>query len=62
MLFIPSRAEIRAHPIESQRLVLAPVEPSDAAELWVAIDGSRSHLEKWLPWVPFNTDPIRGLL
>lgn len=57
MLVIPPRAEIRAHPIESQRLLLSPVDPGDAAELWVAIDGSRAHLEQWLPWVPFNGDP-----
>src|SRR5215813_2630329 len=57
MLVIPPRAEIRAHPIETQRLLLTPVEPSDAPELWLAIDGSREHLERWLPWVPFNTDP-----
>lgn len=36
--------------------MLSPVEPSDASDLWLAVDASRSHLEKWLPWVPFNTD------
>jgi ribosomal-protein-serine acetyltransferase len=57
MLVIPPRAEIRAHPIETSRLLLSPVEPSDAPELWLAVDGSREHLERWLPWVPFNSDP-----
>jgi ribosomal-protein-serine acetyltransferase len=56
MLVIPPRAEIRQRPLESQRLVLTPVESSDAAEMWTAVDTSRAHLEKWLPWVCFNTD------
>jgi ribosomal-protein-serine acetyltransferase len=56
MLSVPTRAELRAHPLESARLVLAPIEAPDAQDLWVAIDGSRAHLEPWLPWVPFNTD------
>ena len=57
MLVIPSRAEVRARPLETPRLVLLPIDPGDAAELWIAIDGSRAHLERWLPWVPFNSDP-----
>jgi ribosomal-protein-serine acetyltransferase len=57
MLVIPPRAEIRARPLETARLSLMPIDPGDAAELWAAIDGSRAHLERWLPWVPFNSDP-----
>src|SRR5450432_31850 len=57
MLVVPPRAETRAHPIETPRLLLSPVESSDASELWLAVDGSRTHLEQWLPWVPFNSDP-----
>jgi ribosomal-protein-serine acetyltransferase len=56
MLSVPTRAELRAHPLESARLVLTPIEAPDAQDLWIAIDGSRAHLEPWLPWVPFNTD------
>src|SRR5580700_7642178 len=56
MLSILTRAELRAHPLESARLTLAPIEASDAHDLWLAVDGSRPHLEPWLPWVPFNTD------
>ena len=56
MLVVPPRAEVRHRPVETQRLVLTPVEPADAADLWNAVDTSRAHLEKWLPWVPFNTD------
>jgi ribosomal-protein-serine acetyltransferase len=56
MLSIPTRSELRTHPLESSRLTLGPIEASDAQELWLAIEGSRAHLEPWLPWVPFNTD------
>ena len=56
MLVVPTRTELRARPIESPRLVLSPIEPMDAADLWLAVEGSRGHLEPWLPWVPFNTD------
>lgn len=56
MLVVPNRAEIRHRPLETQRLILAPVEPPDASDLWFAVDTSRGHLERWLPWVPFNTD------
>jgi ribosomal-protein-serine acetyltransferase len=58
MLVVPSRGELRAHPVETPRLFLTPVDSSDAAELWLAVDGSRAHLEPWLPWVPFNSDPL----
>jgi ribosomal-protein-serine acetyltransferase len=57
MLVVPPRLETRAHPLETPRLLLSPVESSDAAELWLAVDGSREHLAEWLPWVPFNSDP-----
>ena len=56
MLVVPPRAELRVRPIETARLVLTPVDPSDSPELWLAVDASRAHLERWLPWVPFNTD------
>jgi ribosomal-protein-serine acetyltransferase len=56
MLSIPTRTELRTHPLESSRLTLSPIEGGDSRDLWVAVDGSRAHLEPWLPWVPFNTD------
>ena len=56
MLVVPPRAELRVRPLETSRLILSPVDPSDAHELWLAVESSRAHLEKWLPWVPFNTD------
>lgn len=56
MLTIPARAEVRATPITTERALLVPVDPSDARELWEAVDASRAELERWLPWVPFNAD------
>jgi ribosomal-protein-serine acetyltransferase len=57
MLAVPTRAELRARPLETPRLVLTPIDTSDAHDLWVAVEGSRAHLEPWLPWVPFTADP-----
>lgn len=55
LLSIPARAQIRRSPIETPRLLLMPIEISDGDELWDAVEGSRWHLERWLPWVPFNS-------
>jgi ribosomal-protein-serine acetyltransferase len=57
MLSIPSRASVRKNPVETQRLLLVPIEPTDGPELWEAVETSRWHLERWLPWVPFNNSP-----
>lgn len=54
MLSIPTRSEIRARPIVSQRLSLAPLEMSDAQELWEVVNTCRAWLTPWLPWVPFQ--------
>ena len=56
-LTIPSRLSLRRHPLETPRTVLVPVERPDSPELWDVIDESRWHLERWLPWVPFNNTP-----
>jgi ribosomal-protein-serine acetyltransferase len=48
---------LRSDPIVSERTLLSPIDPSDGAELWEVIEGSRWHLERWLPWVPFNNTP-----
>jgi ribosomal-protein-serine acetyltransferase len=56
MLAVPPRQELRIRPIETSRLILAPIDTSDARDLWSAVDASRTHLEPWLPWVPFNID------
>jgi len=52
-----SLAELRARPLQTGRLLLTPVETADAHDLWYAVESSRSDLERWLPWVPFNVDP-----
>ena len=56
MLAVSPRTELRARPLETARVLLSPIDPSDARDLWAAVDGSRAHLEPWLPWVPFNID------
>lgn len=57
MLNIPSKSEMRARPLETERLFLLPVDPMDGPELWLAVNGSRAFLQRWLPWVQFHTDP-----
>ncbi len=56
MLAVPPRQELRLRPLETSRLILTPIDTSDARDLWAAVEASRAHLEPWLPWVPFNTD------
>jgi ribosomal-protein-serine acetyltransferase len=56
MLAVPPRQELRIRSIETSRLLLSPIDTSDARDLWAAVDASRAHLEPWLPWVPFNVD------
>lgn len=57
MLSIPSRPAMKKAPVETQRLLLSPIDSSDGADLWQAVEGSRWHLDRWLPWVPFNNTP-----
>jgi len=57
MVVIPPRSEVRASPVETERLLLLPVDPSDGPELWLAVNGSRAYLQRWLPWVQYHTDP-----
>ncbi len=54
MLSIPSRSELRARPVTSERLSLTPLEVGDAPELWEVVEASRAWLAPWLPWVPFQ--------
>lgn len=56
MLEIPFRSVLRRDPLLTARLALTPLEGLDADDLWAAVDSSRSDLEPWLPWVPFNVD------
>ncbi len=57
-LRIPSRSRVRNAPLIGQNILLTPVDPADGPELWEVVDGSRNHLEQWLPWVPFNNTPV----
>ncbi len=61
MLSIPSRHELRAQPLETDRLFLVPIDPMDGPELWLAVNGSRAYLQRWLPWVQFHTDPTASV-
>jgi ribosomal-protein-serine acetyltransferase len=54
MLNIPSRTFLRNNPLVTAQLEIRPIEMADTPELWAAIDGSRAHLQQWLPWVPYN--------
>jgi ribosomal-protein-serine acetyltransferase len=54
MLAIPPRAQLRARPIVSERLTLVPIDPGDAVDVWEVVEGSRSWLQPWLPWVPYQ--------
>jgi ribosomal-protein-serine acetyltransferase len=56
-LSIPSRAALRAEPLRTERIHLTPIDSTDGPELWDVIESSREHLERWLPWVPFNNTP-----
>jgi ribosomal-protein-serine acetyltransferase len=56
VLAVPPRSELRSRPLETIRLQLFPLDATDSRDLWHAVEGSRAHLEPWLPWVPFNVD------
>jgi ribosomal-protein-serine acetyltransferase len=47
---------VRSRPLETKRLQLFPLDATDTRDLWSAVESSRSQLEPWLPWVPFNVD------
>ncbi|MFO0761197.1 MAG: GNAT family protein [Byssovorax sp.] len=57
MLLIPPRLDLCLHPLETERLLLTPIDPSDGPELWLAVSGSRAYLQRWLPWVEMHADP-----
>jgi ribosomal-protein-serine acetyltransferase len=54
-LAIPARGTLRSVPLKGDGFVLSPLEPADGPELWDIVNGSRAHLQRWLPWVPFNS-------
>lgn len=57
VLSIPSRPTMKKSPPNTARTVLLPIDGSDGPDLWEAVDESRWHLDRWLPWVPFNNTP-----
>ena len=48
-----------------ERIVLRAYRDDDAADLWHAVDASREHLKRWMPWVnehnslAFSRDYVR---
>jgi ribosomal-protein-serine acetyltransferase len=54
MLNIPSRTYLHSNPVVTNRLVIEPLEVTDTGDMWEVVDGSRQHLQRWLPWVPYN--------
>lgn len=49
-MHLPSRAELERRPLKSARLMLAPLDVTDARDLFRAVDPSRTHLGQ-LDWV-----------
>lgn len=58
MIHLPPRSTMRAHPLTTARTLMYPIDPSDSLEMWQVIEESRSHLQPWLPWVPYHTDEV----
>lgn len=46
--------ELAHRPLVSERTILEPIAPSMHRKLFRAVEDSRSFLEPWLPWVPYN--------
>ncbi len=44
-----------------EHLILRPYEVADFEALYAAVDGSRQHLNKWLPWVAATTRPEHSM-
>ncbi|MFP6687076.1 MAG: GNAT family protein [Polyangiaceae bacterium] len=61
MLRIPPKEELRDKPLLAPHSTLMPLLAADGPELWEVVDASRSWLDPWLPWVPFqkNVDASR---
>lgn len=47
---------MRARPLCSPRLTLLPLDTADAEDFLEVVESSRSWLEPWLPWVPYQQD------
>ena len=53
-LTLPARATVERAPPTGERVMLTPLDQRDVPHLYRLVEGSRWHLERWLPWVPFN--------
>jgi hypothetical protein len=53
-LKIPTRTELSQQPLTTERTILEPLASSMYRKLFRAVDDSRTFLEPWLPWVPYN--------
>lgn len=40
-----------------ERILLRPFRDDDAPALWEAVDSSREHLKRWMPWVNDHNSP-----
>ncbi len=49
-MHVPTRAELASRPLVTAELLLAPLERQDARDLLQAVESSRAHLSRWLPW------------
>ncbi len=56
MLFAEARGP--AYRILTERLVIRCWQPSDAAPLKLAVDGSLPHLRRWVPWAASEPTPL----
>jgi ribosomal-protein-serine acetyltransferase len=50
-MHVPSRNELSSRPLTTHQLSLAPLDALDARDFFRAVDESRPHLARWLPWV-----------
>lgn len=37
--------------LRGERILLRPFRDEDSLALWTAVEGSREHLKRWMPWV-----------
>ncbi len=43
--------------LRGERILLRPFRDDDAPALWEAVDSSRDHLKRWMPWVNEHNSP-----
>jgi RimJ/RimL family protein N-acetyltransferase len=52
----PARVELPAE-LLGPRVLLRPYREDDAPQLWEAVDDSRQHLARYMPWIEFYQSP-----